>query len=197
MRRLLIVPLFLISVFGLAAHPHVWIDSHSEFHFSDGRLDRVSHRWIFDQAFSQSILFDYDSNRNGTIETSENRLIEAEAFSNLRHYGYFTHLEVGGREIEITETEAFQASVENGRLVYRFEIPLDLTVAAGWQRINLGVWDETYFVEVRYDSPAAALYGAREEGVEIDLGLRENPGKKYYAGLITPEEIRLAYRRER
>jgi len=195
MRRRGFVLIFLLLPVYLTAHPHVWIDAHVGVYFSGQRLQRIVHRWVFDEMFTESILLDYDRNRNRRIEPGENREIEAGAFSNLRHYGYFTHLAVGSREVPIESVEAFQASVEQGRLVYRFEVPLDVEVRSRWQRIHLGVWDDTYFVEVRYDSPAAAVYGARESGVEIDISLEENPNKSYWGGFITPREIRLAYRR--
>lgn len=179
----------------VVAHPHVWIDAHVEIHFSGQRLQRVVHRWTFDDIFTESILLDYDRNRNRRIETRENREIEAGAFANLRHYGYFTHLTVDSTEVPVSAVENFQATVEQGRLVYRFELPFDLEVRSRWQRIRFGVWDETYFVEVNYASPAAAVYGARESGVELDLSLQENPAKSYWGGFITPQEIRLAYRR--
>ena len=179
----------------VAAHPHVWIDAHLEVYISDQGLNRVVNRWVFDEMFTESILLDYDRNRNREIEPGENSEIEAGAFSNLRHYGYFTHLTVGSREVPVNSVEKFRATLEEGRLVYRFEVPLNVEVRDRWQRIHLGVWDDTYFVEVKYDSPAAAVYGARESGVEIDISLQENPSKSYWGGFITPREIRLAYRR--
>ncbi|MFP4330244.1 MAG: DUF1007 family protein [Spirochaetaceae bacterium] len=197
MRSLAVVALLTISLSSLAAHPHVWIDSRTEVYFDADRLDRLVHHWTFDELFSQSVLLDYDTNRNQRIEEAERRQIEANAFSNLRYYDYFTHLVLGGREVQVSEVEDFDARVEGTRLVYTFTIPLDLAVERGWQRIAVGVWDATYFVEVSYASPAVAVYGAREAGVEIDLALRENPAEAYWGGIITPREIRLAYRRAR
>ena len=189
-----ILTLLLLPAY-LTAHPHVWIDAHAEIHFDEERLDRIVHRWVFDEMFTESILLDFDGNRNRAIEPAESRAIEEDAFSNLRHYGYFTHLTIGSREIPVTSVEQFRASLEADRLVYRFEIPVDVEVRDRWQRISLGVWDDTYFVEVSYDSPAAAVYGARDQGVEIDIALQDNPGKSYWGGFITPQEIRLAYRK--
>lgn len=194
MSRLLFILTLMFLPGYLAAHPHVWIDAHVEVHFAGERLQRIVHRWVFDEMFTESILLDYDRNRNRRIDPGENGEIEAGAFSNLRHYGYFTHLTIGSREIPIEAVEQFRASVEQGRLVYRFDIPMDVGVRSRWQRVHLGVWDDTYFVEVTYDSPAAAVYGARESGVEVDISLQENTAKSYWGGFITPQEIRLAYR---
>lgn len=190
------LPLILLLIpVPLTAHPHVWIDAQAEIHFDQDRLARIVHRWVFDEMFTESILLDFDENRNRAIEEAESRAIEQDAFSNLRHYGYFTHLTIGSREIPVAAVERFRASLEEGRLVYRFEIPLREEIRPRWQRISLGVWDDTYFVEVRYDSPAAAVYGAREQGVQIELALQENPAKSYWGGFITPQEIRLAFRK--
>jgi tRNA threonylcarbamoyladenosine biosynthesis protein TsaE len=195
MRRLALFLVMILLPGYLIAHPHVWIDAHAEIHFAQEKLQRIVHRWVFDDMFTQSILLDFDQDRNGRIDREESEAIEVDAFSNLRHYGYFTHLVVGSRQIPVTSVERFRATLENDRLVYRFEIPVDLEVRNRWQRIQLGVWDDTYFVEVKYDSPAAAVYGAKEEGVEIEIGLQENPRESYWGGFITPREIRLAYRK--
>lgn len=195
MRRLALLLAFALLPGYLIAHPHVWIDAHAEIHFDGEKLNRIVHRWVFDDMFTQSILLDFDGDRNRQIDAAESKAIERDAFSNLRHYGYFTHLVVGSRKIPVTSVERFRASLEDDRLVYRFEIPIDVHVRARWQRIHLGVWDDTYFVEVNYDSPAAAVYGAREENIEIDISLQDNPAKSYWGGFITPQEIRLAYRK--
>lgn len=197
MRLFAVVALLTLPLYPLLSHPHVWIDAHSEVYFEGGRLDRVVHHWTFDELFTESILLDYDGNRNRRIEERERRDIEAYAFTNLRYYDYFTHLVVEGRQVPITEVKDFNARVENNRLVYSFTIPLDLNVDRGWQRVNLGVWDDTYFVEVSYASPAVAVYGARESGIEIDLAMQENPGEAYWGGFVVPREIRIAYRRQR
>lgn len=178
----------------LPAHPHVWIDAHGELHFNGGRLHRVVHRWTFDELFTESILLDYDTNGNRRIEPGENREIAEGAFSNLEYYDYFTHLTVDGRELPVDRVENFVASVEKGRLVYRFDLPLDVDVRSRWRRITFGVWDDTYFVDVRYDSPAVAVYGHREGGIEIDLAMQENNEKSYWGGFIVPQEVRLAFR---
>lgn len=195
--RPLLLPWFLLLVLPplLPAHPHVWIDAHGELHFDDDGLAKVEHRWIFDELFTESVLLDFDTNRNRRIEPRENREIEAGAFSNLQYYDYFTHLTVDGRELPVSEVQGFTATVENDRLVYRFEIPVDLDVRNSWRRLSFGVWDDTYFVEVSYESPAVAVYGHREHGIEIDIAMERNEQKAYWGGFIVPQEARLAFRR--
>src|SRR5918994_549986 len=92
-----------------AAHPHVWINDVTTFLFKDRQLAGIRHHWEFDEIFSSYVIDEQDANKDGELDRAEIDAIQANAFSNLRDYGYFTHLRIDGKEVPLTEVADFSA----------------------------------------------------------------------------------------
>jgi ABC-type uncharacterized transport system substrate-binding protein len=164
---LLISALFLaVALPGtLSAHPHVWFETRIVLQpgsSGSGETLRVGFEWTFDAMFTEMILADFDENRDRRFSAAETRSIEADAFSNLRHYDYFVSLRVGDRVFVPRGVEEFSARIDTDRhdgerLVYRFfltdELPADFAVT---------VFDESYYSAIDYH-PEAVL----AEGLEV------------------------------
>ena len=108
-----------------AAHPHVWINAVATFLFEEGMLVGMRHHWEFDEMFGSYVIEEQDADRNGRLDGAEIASIQANAFSNLRDYDYFTHVRIDGKDMPLHEVTDFTARIENGVLVYEF------TIAAG------------------------------------------------------------------
>jgi len=153
MRNLALLIFFLVSLYmptvtGTAqAHPHVYVDASLVFVFDDNGLKEVQQNWLFDDIFSQAIMADLGLDASSLTTTIGQEKIRTGAFEFLVNFGYFTVIESAGREIPVTKPQGFKASLRNGRLVYDFTVPLDLSFDA-LQDFRMGVFDKEYYTDV-------------------------------------------------
>lgn len=153
-----IIGVFIFAVLltaSLAAHPHVSLDARLEFEFDGPECRGFWVEWTFDPFFSATVIGDFDTDRDGKIKDSEVRRVHDGAFINLRKYGFFTLIRSGGKRISPEFVESFGAEVRDGRLVYRFFVPL---AGRGYGRdFAVAVFDTTYYCAVRYPDDAVTF----------------------------------------
>lgn len=143
------VALLAVAFASLPAHPHVWIDSFVEVRVENSRIEAVRAHWTFDPFFSEMIVLDFGPVTDGTFTDRQTEAIRLNAFQNLRHYGYFTSIEVDGRKMPIERVERFRASItEEGFLRYSFDVPVDVSIAGPSTTIRIAMYDESYFTDI-------------------------------------------------
>jgi ABC-type uncharacterized transport system substrate-binding protein len=130
------------------AHPHIWIDALATLQFSEGRLVGVKLDWIFDKLFSAGLIADFDRDRNKQLDAGEIETLRKDAFVELGALGYFTHLWVGEEKLKIEAVQDFSAVIVQGRVAYRFIVPLASPVDVLATPVALGLYDESFYVEV-------------------------------------------------
>lgn len=131
----------------LSAHPHMQFTSTAEFVWKGEILEGFFLEWAFDPYFSADIIRGYDLNRDGRFSDSETRDVFENAFSNLRHYYYFTFISQNGRRDNPEKVEQFTVRQKDGIVYYRFFVGL-----GSWNAgpIRLAVYDYTFFCDIRY-----------------------------------------------
>ncbi len=88
---------FIIGLHAVSSsHPHVFIHTAVDAVFDDEGLAGFQVRWLFDEMLSSMILMDYDQNDNRRFEPSEVKALEEGAFSNLKNFHYFVHVDIQG-----------------------------------------------------------------------------------------------------
>jgi len=176
--------LLVLVGFPLSAHPHVWVDVKAELAVNSGYLDGVWTEWTFDDAFSQLILADHDPAGTGKIDAQTSAAVKRGYFDNLRAYGYFTHLGLGTRVLEVPVPQKFVASVTpDQRVKYRFFLPLGVRLDAKTP-FAVSFYDESFFTDMVFDkkSPVAlSVTGGRGS-----VAIRPDRSKTFYGGLVTP-----------
>jgi ABC-type uncharacterized transport system substrate-binding protein len=176
------------------AHPHVWIEARAVARFDAQGLAGFTVEWRFDELFSGGILADFDADRDRRLSSTESEAIRRGAFANLGGYHYFIYLrDPGGRRSGVRQTEAFQASLDGqGRVLYRFFVPWRVAYASGPQSVGIAIYDESYFVDIRF----AQVEALRTEGQpqpESSVQFVEDPASAYWGGTIVPKEIRFRF----
>jgi ABC-type uncharacterized transport system substrate-binding protein len=152
------------SVFGLAAlvsvcgvlgpiaparaHPHVWVLGEATLRFEDERLARVGMRWQFDAFFSQVLTGDFDTSKDGAFDAAETEAMQAQIFTSLKDYGYFTHLRVDDVEATFTGVENFKTASDKGELVFYFDLVPEAPIDPRAARVQLAVYDPTLYVDI-------------------------------------------------
>jgi ABC-type uncharacterized transport system substrate-binding protein len=176
----------LIAAFSIAraeAHPHVWIDYDLTVDFDAGKMTALHMEWSFDEDFTAAVLRDIvgDKKPPKTLKPADVAKIEKDAFSNLKNYGYFTHIFAGDGKLlagplvgedrtatgaapseaeamkntersfqtkQLGEVKDFQAKLAGAKLIYTFTLMLAQPVDTKLGPIGIGVWDDTYYVDV-------------------------------------------------
>jgi ABC-type uncharacterized transport system substrate-binding protein len=172
------------------------MEARIDFVFDGTSLTGITVHWTFDDMFTEMILLDYDRNKNRRLEPAEIKDIEKNAFSNLRHYNYFTWVMIDGREREVTAVRDFTCRLdENKKLVYSFFVPLDLVARPTVREVRASSFDVEYFSDIvlAKNNTARVLKG---ESVAASVRQRKHPTKKIFGGTIVPDEIVLEFRRK-
>jgi ABC-type uncharacterized transport system substrate-binding protein len=182
--------LALASGVPAAARPHVWINAVATFVFVDRMLVAVRHHWEFDEMFGSYVIQEHDANGDGELDRVEIDSIQANAFSNLRDYGYFTHVRIDGKEVPLTEVSDFTARIEEGALVYEFTMPLAKPIDPAGYRFATGVYDPEYYVEVLLDDDDPVRFEGLPSGA-CTYTVPEDTEHPIYYGMVYPLTITL------
>ena len=182
------------------AHPHMFIDTQLEIRLDGDRLDGLQITWFFDPMFTASILYDYDSNGNGSFSESEVYAIYQNAFSNLADFDYFTYVSSGSTTQSPRSVEEFSAFMEGQTLGYRFIVPIDIPVCDG--SFSVAIYDHTYYCDILYceDSPItligpgsgnASFQIVENNNIEIlyEGAISVSRDGKTYTGMAYPQQV--------
>jgi len=138
---------FSVTLGSAQAHPHVWIDLKSKIEFDkDGRITGLEIDWTFDEFYTAFVI----TESGGPKAMDQKRLtgIGRENIANLREFDYFTEFLVDGERQNFAAPEAFEMSLQDGKLRLRFSVPLETPLVPGDHRINYAVFDPSYYVEI-------------------------------------------------
>jgi ABC-type uncharacterized transport system substrate-binding protein len=173
-----------------SAHPHVWVTDVTTFLFEGPRLVGLRHHWQFDELFSSYVIEEHDADGDGAFDPAELTGLQEGAFSNLAEYGYFTHARVDGARLPLAAVEDFQATIEDGLLIYEFTLPLPEPVDPAAVSFAIGVYDAEYYVEVLLDQHDPVRFRGMDSGACI-YDIREDAENAIYFGMVNPLVISL------
>jgi len=145
-----------LSVFG---HPHMWIDGLFEFEFGDRGLQKIYVTWRFDDFNSADLRAQFDVNDDGRINPSEQAALYDGAFKNLAEVDYFILSNVGGEAYDLPDATDFRASVDDGKLVYEFTIPLEMRFSR-FNNMVLALFDASYYIDFVTGAGAESYFKA-------------------------------------
>ena len=204
MKRAILAIIFTTTVCWVAAgHPHVFMDTRIEAAYGTEGLSGFWITWKFDRVFTAGILMDFDGDKNERLSSSEVAVIEDRAFSNLVNYRYFVYIRSSEGQYRPSEVREFTAYMEAGRLHYRFFVPFPLPIGQSEVKVNVAVYDDTFFCDIGYAETAPLVlpasdtfngkYTIREDrGIHIDYTANDgSPGSTF------PRQVVLTLWRER
>jgi ABC-type uncharacterized transport system substrate-binding protein len=180
--------LFFFCAMPLKAHPHVFIKHTIKIIFDESGLSGIEASWRFDTMFSSTLIHDYDINKNRIFEHDEVLILKEEAFSNLKHYHYFTHIEINNKTFNPKYVKDFKAVIFNKNVTYTFFIPCHVSIHNEKKKITLSFYDDTYFVDfdlIRKDKISLR----NSEKYNIVYSIKDNSKKSYYYGQVCPREL--------
>ena len=167
------------------AHPHVWIEANATLVFERGKVTAIRLHWTFDQIFSSAVIGEYDKNKDKSFNAAETADLRKNAFSNLKHYSYFTHLRIAGKPAEASKVAGFKASIVKGQLVYRFTLRLDDPVDPLKTPLGVTLYDKSFYVDVQFRKKnPLRLVGKGSAGCTHSIAKDKN--NPIYFGLVFP-----------
>ena len=138
---------------GAGAHPHVWVDTVVTALLDHGKITALREEWWFDEDFTVMALSEVRKTKGMAaampkpLSGGEILQLKQKAFSNLANYAYFNHVWAAGKPVAVAkEVSSFDARMDGAKLVYTFTLPLAKPVEA--KALRIGIWDETYYVDV-------------------------------------------------
>ncbi|TVR66153.1 MAG: DUF1007 family protein [Spirochaetaceae bacterium] len=205
---MLVLGLFAGTV-PIHAHPHVFIDARVTFQFNEREMEGFWVEWHFDPLFTSMIVMDFGAPREGPFSQDVIRVIHDGAFTNLRHYDYFTYVIADDRVHPAEEAREFSAFMRDRRIVYRFFVPFRHPLDERARMVRVRMYDETFFTDIAFaseqpvsvNSPVSLVEERRVqkyENLKIAYDARDQAVRRegaVYTGLTHPWEARLQYRR--
>lgn len=175
------------------AHPHVWVDTVVTALLRDGKIAALREEWVFDEDFTATALSEVRHTKGMAaamprpLTDAEVQQLKDKAFANLANYAYFTHVWAGGKAVGVAlDVSAFAARMDGMKLAYTFTLPLAQPVDPTAGPIRVGVWDDTYYVDV---GPAKGQAALLEGDGSANCRARIIDDKEHllYMGSITPK----------
>jgi ABC-type uncharacterized transport system substrate-binding protein len=118
-RRLIASVVLLSSAALIHPHPHLFMEARYELDMGSSGMRGFWVEWTFDQYFTGSIMMDYDLDRNRRFDEAETLDVEANAFSNLENFNYFTFVAEDGSHRGVTEVLRSLLSARGGTARFR------------------------------------------------------------------------------
>jgi ABC-type uncharacterized transport system substrate-binding protein len=187
-----LVCLALVMPYSASAHPHVYVDARVDVVFDDKGLAGFKVIWVFDEMFSNMIAYDFDTNGNGRFDAGEVEGVRKGAFSNLREFGYFTRIRIGGKPFAVKFVKDFSATLSDGVMTYVFFVPCHVRATAAANVIRFSMYDDTYYTDIALARDPVKVDAARR--FEVGWDIEENPADAFYYGQIYPEDIIVTFK---
>ena len=152
------------------AHPHIFISMKQKILFTpDGRLEAISHEWLFDEGYSAFAVQGLDPKRDGVIPPE---ILKALAKSNaeaMAEYDYFTFIKANGHKIELGDPRDYDFSYSDKKLVFRVTLPIKQPINPPKTTI-FEISDPTYFIAFSYpDGPDPVTLANDIKGCKINI----------------------------
>jgi ABC-type uncharacterized transport system substrate-binding protein len=174
------------------AHPHVWIAYSATAQMRGNTLIAVQETWTFSKGFPFSLVGDFsDAPTSGPLDAKHTAIVWKQTFAPLKGADYFTHVFVDGKPVGLADARDFSVAIENRQMVYRFVVPLAVPADVRRAAVEVGVWDETFFVDFEGVNahPLAVDAAAPKACRALTFEDRQHP---IYYGTIFPVSSKLS-----
>lgn len=197
-------------------HPHAFVDCSVCFVFDRQGLVGFWESWVLDKMLTASVMDIVDADHDYELSPAEALEVEKSSFSHLKEYNCFTRVLIDGREFEAKWFRDFAASLDQGRLIYRFFVPCHVSAGEAFRDVRVAVFDQTFYTSVAYGpdpggpdpggpdpgDPGPARVLAQGllvkgdlEGLQVQAEVRQAPDMAYYSGQVVPRVLVLRFRR--
>lgn len=144
---------------AVCAHPHVWIAYSAQLQMEGRTVLAVAQTWRFTKGFPAQLTGIDTLPQDGPLDAKQSAIFKQQAFASLASTSYFNHLFVDGKPQRFRDPDDFRVSIDHGRIVYSFTLKLVSPVSADGHQLDLGIWDDSFFVAYAPDGQNAVTIG--------------------------------------
>jgi ABC-type uncharacterized transport system substrate-binding protein len=132
------------------AHPHIWAEARLEVGVSPEReVKWLRHVWRFDELFSSTVIFEFDTNRDLQLSAEELEVVASVIHESLAEFDYFQMVNRDGKRVEMQAPDHMIANFEGDHLIVAFESrPAETLTLDG--KVDFGVYDPTFFTAIDF-----------------------------------------------
>lgn len=191
------IPLCLIFLNAqtVLAHPHVFIEQETKMIFDENGLAGVKIHWKFDEMFSTMICEDFDTDKNSILDKNEVATIKEKAFGYIATHNYYIHMKIDDKPFVVKFVKDFNATLNNGQLIYDFFIPCHVSAIKTQKKITLSPYDPEYYSAIYFpDGKHLAIQGADLFSIETKVD-RDKSTLIYYE-TVNPLAIFVSFRQK-
>jgi ABC-type uncharacterized transport system substrate-binding protein len=151
-RTALLAYTFAVSLFSgaAAAHPHVFAEAKMTLMLaSNGTVDKIRHHWVFDDAFSSTVILEFDKNEDLQLNADELKEVQNTIVNSIGEYNYFQTISSNGAEIKMSRPPNLTASMDGTTLVITFDSsPEKILPLRG--KVSFGIYDPTFYTAIDF-----------------------------------------------
>ena len=174
------------------AHPHVWVDYSVVIQGNGTFVHALKEQWVFAKSFPVAVVIDPASMpKSGPLDAKSTAVFKAQAFNSLKSTNYFTHLYVDGKPTRFGEPRHFAVAIENDKVVYTFVLPLAKPVDLIRHVVEMGVWDESFFVDYQPVASSPVVF-APEMAALCNAQAYRDQDHPIFGGMVFPTGAKLA-----
>jgi ABC-type uncharacterized transport system substrate-binding protein len=161
------------------AHPHVWVTSRSKVVYRpDGSAIGVAHAWTFDDMYSAFATQGLEQKVKGEFRREELQPLAKVNVESLKEYDFFTYAKADGKDQAFTDPVEYylEYNHKEGVLTLFFLLPFKTPVNA--KKLNIEVYDPTYFVDFELDKKDPAELSGAPAGCKLSTALPQGMTKE-------------------
>lgn len=132
------------------AHPHVFAEARLDVVIDDSSsVSVLRHLWRFDDAFSSTVLVEFDQNGDLELDRAELEEVASVVHESLADFGYFQFVTAEGTDVAMQPPDRMIADIRDGQLIILFESrPKEPLSMVG--TLAFGVYDPTFYTAIDF-----------------------------------------------
>jgi ABC-type uncharacterized transport system substrate-binding protein len=131
----------------------------------DGAATGVRHHWTFDEMFSTFAIQGMDTKKPGGLTHADLAPLAEVNITSLKDFDYFTYARAEGHKRPFVAPRDYWLDYKDGALTLNFTLPFKTPVKA--KRLDLEVYDPTFFVDFSLDEKDAASLNGAPAGCKV------------------------------
>ena len=147
MRKLYIALTLILLFFPLPAqaHPHLFISPGVGFVHDKGAIKAVKIRWVWDEFWSEEVMFECDLDGDGSFNASETKLVKKDFFDGVQDLEYFFMMRSDGQKVKFKAAKNFTVkTTPDGCLIYEFVLEASAPVVPQ-NKLEVFFFDKTIY----------------------------------------------------
>jgi ABC-type uncharacterized transport system substrate-binding protein len=135
-------------------HPHVFAIATMNLVIGPaGTVEKLQHRWIFDDAFSSTVLVEFDTNQDLKLDAGELKEVQNTIVDSIGEYNYFQKIRDNGADVKMARPPNLTASMDDQTLVIAFDSAPEKPLPLRGQTV-FGIYDPTFYTAIDFESDA-------------------------------------------